>query len=72
LKPLHHMSKIRISDEFATSSTDFIRVATLEELKTVITFGVNEVLLACADVSFRVLALFASRLSRVLMSAIAG
>jgi len=28
------MSKIRISDEFATSSTDFIRVATLEELKT--------------------------------------
>jgi nitrite reductase/ring-hydroxylating ferredoxin subunit len=28
------MSKIRISDEFATSSTDFIRAATLEELKT--------------------------------------
>ena len=28
------MSKTRISDEFATSSTDFIRVATLEELKT--------------------------------------
>ena len=28
------MSKKRISDEFATSSTDFIRVATLEELKT--------------------------------------
>jgi nitrite reductase/ring-hydroxylating ferredoxin subunit len=28
------MSKIRISDEFDTSSTDFIRVATLEELKT--------------------------------------
>src|SRR6188508_2723059 len=27
------MSKIRISDEFDTSSTDFIRVATLEELK---------------------------------------
>ncbi len=34
LKPLHHMSKIRISEEFTTSSTDFIRVATLEELKT--------------------------------------
>ena len=34
MKPLHHMSKIRISDEFDTSSTDFIRVATLEELKT--------------------------------------
>jgi len=28
------MSKIRISEEFTTSSTDFIRVATLEELKT--------------------------------------
>jgi hypothetical protein len=28
------MSKIRISDEFATTSTDFLRVATLEELKT--------------------------------------
>jgi len=28
------MSKIRISDEFDTSSADFIRVATLEELKT--------------------------------------
>ena len=27
------MSKIRISEEFAPSSTDFIRVATLEELK---------------------------------------
>ena len=28
------MSKIRINEEFTTSSTDFIRVATLEELKT--------------------------------------
>jgi nitrite reductase/ring-hydroxylating ferredoxin subunit len=27
------MSKIRISEEFTTSSSDFIRVATLEELK---------------------------------------
>jgi nitrite reductase/ring-hydroxylating ferredoxin subunit len=34
LKPLHQMSKIRTSEEFTTSSTDFIRVATLEELKT--------------------------------------
>ena len=34
LKPLQHMSKIRISEEFTTISTDFIRVATLEELKT--------------------------------------
>src|SRR5262245_16282124 len=33
LKLLHQMSKIRISDEFAPSSTDFIRVATLEALK---------------------------------------
>jgi hypothetical protein len=28
------MSKIRTSEEFTTSSNDFIRVATLEELKT--------------------------------------
>jgi hypothetical protein len=28
------MSKLRISEEFTNTSTDFIRVATLEELKS--------------------------------------
>jgi nitrite reductase/ring-hydroxylating ferredoxin subunit len=32
--PLRDMSKVRISEGFSTDSTDFIRVATLEELKT--------------------------------------